>query len=106
MNKINLIENFILKLIGIIMPWTILLASPQFHIGYWGQVEGMICYVFGISSIVSMILIKVGYSDEKFRSIFAHPLILLPINSLPRSSTKPVEAVQSAEAMKSADALA
>ena len=79
MNKINLIENFILKLIGIIMPWTILLASPQFHIGYWGQVEGMICYVFGISSIVSMILIKVGYSDEKFRSIFAHPLILLPI---------------------------
>ena len=52
MNKINLIENFILKLIGIIMPWTILLASPQFHIGYWGQVEGMISYVFGFASIV------------------------------------------------------
>ena len=79
MNKVSFVENILLKVLGIILPWTIILASPQFHIGYWGQVEGMICYSFLLSAITALFLIKVGYSDQTFRSVFAHPLILFPI---------------------------
>ncbi|MBR48660.1 MAG: hypothetical protein CL734_00325, partial [Chloroflexi bacterium] len=79
MNKISLIENIILKAFAVILPWSIVLASPQFHIGYWGQVEGMISYVFGLSSIISIFLLKIGFNNLKFRLIFSHPLVLLPL---------------------------
>ena len=37
-NKLTTIEKIILGLFFILLPWSIIFASPQFHIGYWGQV--------------------------------------------------------------------
>ena len=42
LNSSNYIENIIIILIAILLPWSIMFATPQLHIGYWGQVEGMV----------------------------------------------------------------
>tara|TARA_B100000686_G_scaffold149590_1_gene156865 strand:- start:27705 stop:29768 length:2064 start_codon:yes stop_codon:yes gene_type:complete len=79
MNKFIFLENLFLKILGIILPWFIVFASPQFHIGYWGQVEGMIVYSYFLAALTSLLLIRIGYSKEKYRVLLAHPLILIPI---------------------------
>ena len=46
-----------LKVLGIILPWVIIMASPQFHIGYWGQVEGMIVVTYFLSALTSLLIL-------------------------------------------------
>ena len=79
MNKIVLLENLFLKILGIILPWIILFASPQFHIGYWGQVETMISCTYFLSAIISLLFIRIGYNNESIRKSLAHPLIMIPM---------------------------
>ena len=79
MSKLIYIENLILRILAIISPWLIFLASPQFHIGYWGQVEGMILATYLLSAIISLLLLRVGYNNRKIRSCLGHPLIIIPI---------------------------
>jgi len=73
----NKFEDIILILIGFILPWSILFATPQLHIGYWGQVEGMIVFNHFISAILALLLIKKG-SDKEIRQYFTNPIVLLP----------------------------
>ena len=58
--KNSKIENAFCIFIGILFPWSILFATPQFHIGYWGQVEGMIVFSHFCSTIVALLLLKIG----------------------------------------------
>ena len=71
MSKLIYIENLILRILAIISPWLIFLASPQFHIGYWGQVEGMILATYLLSAIISLLLLRVGYNNSKIRSNYS-----------------------------------
>jgi len=73
----NKFEDIILILIGFIFPWLILFATPQLHIGYWGQVEGMIVFNHFFSAILALLLLKKG-SDKEIRQYFAHPIVLVP----------------------------
>jgi len=77
-NKLNNIEKIILGLFCILLPWSIIFASPQFHIGYWGQVEGMIVFSHFSSALLALFFINIGYKHKEFRHIFTHPLVLLP----------------------------
>ena len=70
-------EDIILILIGFILPWSIFFATPQLHIGYWGQVEGMIVFNHFISAIVALILLKKG-SNKEIRQYFTNPVVLAP----------------------------
>ena len=74
----NRIENIILIVISIIFPWSIMSATPQLQIGYWGQVEGMIVFSHLISAIVAIFLLKIGILNKDVREYFSHPLVLLP----------------------------
>ncbi len=77
-NKLTTIEKIILGLFFILLPWSIIFASPQFHIGYWGQVEGMIVFSHFSSALLALFFINIGYKHKEFRHIFVHPLVLLP----------------------------
>jgi len=70
-------ENILLVFMGFIIPWSIFFATPQLHIGYWGQVEGMIVFNHFISAILALILLRKG-TDKKIRQYFSHPIVLLP----------------------------
>ena len=52
------IEDLIIKVIALIFPWSIVFATPQLHMGYWGQVESMIVFSHFITGIV--VLIPIG----------------------------------------------
>ena len=54
------IDNIIMIFIGILSPWSILFATPQLHIGYWGQVEGMIIFNHFVSALIALLLIRIG----------------------------------------------
>ena len=76
--KISKIEKFILTVFAIIIPWSIMFATPQLQIGYWGQVEGMIAFNHFCSAIVAFLLLKLGFSNKELRKYFSHPIVLLP----------------------------
>ena len=76
--KNSKIENAFCIFIGILFPWSILFATPQFHIGYWGQVEGMIVFSHFCSTIVALLLLKIGIRNKELRKYFVHPLVVLP----------------------------
>tara|TARA_Y100001960_G_scaffold77495_1_gene82880 strand:- start:2442 stop:4523 length:2082 start_codon:yes stop_codon:yes gene_type:complete len=73
------IDNIIMIFIGILAPWSILFATPQLHIGYWGQVEGMIIFNHFVSALVALLLIRIGIIEKEVRQYFVHPLVLLPL---------------------------
>jgi len=75
--NINKFEDIILIFIGFIFPWSIFFATPQLHIGYWGQVEGMIVFNHFFSAIIALLLLKKG-SDKEIRQYFTHPIVLVP----------------------------
>ena len=76
--KISKIEKFILAFFAIIIPWSIMFATPQLQIGHWGQVEGMIAFNHFCSAIVAFLLLKLGFSNKELRKYFSHPIVLLP----------------------------
>ena len=61
------IDNIIMIFIGILSPWSILFATPQLHIGYWGQVEGMIVFSHFFSAIVALLILKIGLFNKEVR---------------------------------------
>ena len=73
------IDNIIMIFIGILSPWSILFATPQLHIGYWGQVEGMIIFNHFVSALVALLLIRIGIIEKEVRQYFVQPVILLPL---------------------------
>ena len=73
------IDNIIMIFIGILAPWSILFATPQLHIGYWGQVEGMIIFNHFVSALVALLLIRIGIIEKEVRQYFVQPVILLPL---------------------------
>ncbi|MFL2683852.1 MAG: hypothetical protein ACJ0G9_09150 [Alphaproteobacteria bacterium] len=72
------LEYKILIFISFIFPWSIIMATPQLHIGYWGQVEGMIVFNHFLSGIVALLLLRIGFIKRNLRIIFIHPIVLLP----------------------------
>jgi len=76
--NISKIEKIILSAFALMLPWSIMLATPQLQIGYWGQVEGMIAFNHFCSAIVAFLLLKLGFSNKELREYFSHPLVLLP----------------------------
>ncbi len=73
------IEDLIIKVIALIFPWSIVFATPQLHMGYWGQVESMIVFSHFITGIVAILLLRIGIYNKDFRQYFSHPLVLLPL---------------------------
>ena len=73
------IDNIIMIFIGILSPWSILFATPQLHIGYWGQVEGMIIFNHFVSALIALLLIRIGIIEKEVRQYFVHPVVLLPL---------------------------
>ena len=76
--NISKIEFIILFSLSIILPWSIIFATPQLHIGYWGQIEGMIAFSHFIAAITSFFLIIIGLKNKNFRILFANPIVLIP----------------------------
>jgi len=80
----NILKNFVkiediaIKAIALIFPWSIMFATPQLHIGYWGQVESMIVFNHFITALVAIFLIRIGIYNAGLRQYFSHPLVLLP----------------------------
>lgn len=72
------IDNILMFFVGMIFPWSILSATPQLHIGYWGQVEGMIVFNHILSAIVAILLLNVGLREKELRKYFSHPIVLIP----------------------------
>ena len=72
------IENIILAFISILFPWSIMFATPQLHIGYWGQVEGMIIFNHFTTAIIALFLVRICVIKKELRKYFAHPLVLFP----------------------------
>ena len=62
--NISKIEKIILSAFALMLPWSIMLATPQLQIGYWGQVEGMIAFNHFCSAIVAFLLLKLGFSNN------------------------------------------
>ena len=78
LNSSNYIENIIIILIAILLPWSIMFATPQLHIGYWGQVEGMVIFSHFATAIIAIFFIRIAVLDKDLRKYILHPLILLP----------------------------
>ena len=76
--NISKLERIILSAFALILPWSIMFATPQLHIGYWGQVEGMIAFNHFCSAIVATLLLRLGYLNKDIREYFSHPIVLLP----------------------------
>ena len=66
------LEDVIFILIGMLFPWSIMFATPQLNIGYWGQVEGMIVFNHFVSAIIALLILKVGINNKEIRQYFAH----------------------------------
>ena len=62
--NISKIEKFILSAFALMLPWSIMLATPQLQIGHWGQVEGMIAFNHFCSAIVAFLLLKLGFYNK------------------------------------------
>lgn len=73
------LERLLIILVGIIFPWSILFATPQLHIGYWGQVEGMIVFSHFFSAIAALLILKIGIYNQEIRKYFAHPIVYIPL---------------------------
>jgi hypothetical protein len=71
-------DNLLMICLGILFPWSIFFATPQLHIGYWGQVEGMIVFSHFCSAIVALLILKIGISNKDIRKYFSHPIVLIP----------------------------
>ena len=71
-------DNLLLICLGMLFPWSIFFATTQLHIGYWGQVEGMIVFSHFCSALVAILLLKVGINKKEIRNYFSHPIVLLP----------------------------
>ncbi len=76
--KLSNIENIILAFISILFPWSIMFATPQLQIGYWGQVEGMIVFNHLSTAAISLLLFRIVIVNKDIRQYFAHPLVLIP----------------------------
>ena len=76
--NINKIESIILFILSIVLPWSIITATPQLNIGYWGQVEGMIAFSHFMCAITALCLLTVGLKNQNYRILFASPLVLIP----------------------------
>ena len=74
------IENIILTILAMLIPWSIMFATPQLHIGYWGQVEGMIVFNHFSTAIISLLLLRIVILNKDIKKYFAHPLVFLPYN--------------------------
>ena len=59
LKNLGYIENIIITILAMLLPWSILFASPQLHIGYWGQVEGMIVFNHFSTAIISLLLLRI-----------------------------------------------
>ncbi len=75
---LNFIENIMMVIIALLFPWSIMFATPQLHIGYWGQVEGMIVFHHFATAILALLLLRKIIIYKDLRNYFAHPLVLLP----------------------------
>ncbi len=75
---LNDIENILISIIALVIPWSIMFASPQLHIGYWGQVEGMIVFNHFATAIMAILLLRISIINNDLRKYFIHPLVLLP----------------------------
>ena len=78
LKNFSYLENIILLLLAIVFPWSIMFATPQLHIGYWGQVEGMIIFNHFLTALVAVFLIRISIINKDLRKYFLHPLVLLP----------------------------
>ncbi|MDB9761445.1 hypothetical protein OAC06_01390 [Alphaproteobacteria bacterium] len=76
--NISKIEKIILSAFALMLPWSIMFATPQLNFGYWGQVEGMVVFNHFMSAIIALLLLKVGLNNKEVRQYFSHPLVLLP----------------------------
>ena len=76
--NISKIERIILSIFALILPWSIMFATPQLNFGYWGQVEGMVVFNHFMSAIIALFLLKAGLNNKEIRQYFSHPLVLLP----------------------------
>ena len=76
--NLSKIEKLISSAFALILPWSIMFATPQLQIGYWGQVEGMIAFNYFCSALVAVLLLRVGFLNKDVRKYFSHPLVLLP----------------------------
>ena len=76
--NISKLERIILSAFALILPWSIMFATPQLQIGYWGQVEGMIAFNHFCSAIVAILLLRLGFLNKNLREYASHPLVLLP----------------------------
>ena len=63
------IENIILAFISILFPWSIMFATSQLHIGYWGQVEGMIIFNHFTTAIIALFLVRICVIKKELRKI-------------------------------------
>ena len=72
------LDNILMVFIGILFPWSILFATPQLHIGYWGQVESMVVFSHFLSAIAALLILKIGIKNKEIRQYFLHPIVLLP----------------------------
>ena len=75
---ISKIEKIILSAFALMLPWSIMFATPQLHIGFYGQVEGMIAFNYFCSAVLAILLLRVGFLNKNVREYFSHPLVLLP----------------------------
>jgi hypothetical protein len=78
LKNLGYIENIIITILAMLLPWSILFASPQLHIGYWGQVEGMIVFNHFSTAIISLLLLRIVILNKDVKKYFAHPLVFLP----------------------------
>ena len=76
--NISKIEKIIITAFALILPWSIMFATPQLNYGYWGQVEGMVVFNHFMSAIIALLLLKAGLNNKEIRQYFSHPVILLP----------------------------
>ena len=77
--KINKIELVIISVISIFLPWSIIFATPQLHIGYWGQVESMVSFSHFTSGLAAITLGILGFKNLNIRYYFLNPLIMIPL---------------------------
>ena len=76
--KISKIEKIILSAFALMLPWSIVFATPQLQIGYWGQVEGMVAFNHFCTAVIALLLLRVGFLNKHLREYAAHPIVLLP----------------------------
>ena len=76
--NISYIVNILITFIAMLLPWSIMFATPQLHIGYWGQVEGMIVINHFATAIIAVLLIRIIVLNKDIRIYLSHPLVFFP----------------------------